>query len=201
MWAALWVGAALLDLLPGNRPASSLTAELSANATSVPAWLAELDHGLSRGTHVLGGGATALLVGLGLTIGLASLGKGTMRSLAVWSGIGLAGLFWAAGQSFGQLFSGQATDPNTGPLVILLGLAVISIPSSETRRQDVDTFEQRHVALPANATGSPSSPTGSSIGHAHQVNRPVATMLPEPSTTLTVRTDVADTGRTVTQDP
>ena len=32
--------------------------------------------------------------------------------------------FWVLGQAFGQVFTGMATDPDTGPLLVLLALAV-----------------------------------------------------------------------------
>jgi hypothetical protein len=35
-----------------------------------------------------------------------------------------AATFWVLGQNIGQLYSGQATDPNTGPLIILMALAL-----------------------------------------------------------------------------
>ena len=196
------MGAAVLDLLPDNRPASSLAVELQTNATSVPAWLADFDRWLGRGTHLLGGGATALLVGLGLAIGLASLGNGTLRSLAIWSGIMLAGLFWAAGQSFGQLFSGQATDPGAGPLVMLLGLAALSARSPGPRRRGPGQARTPSYGC-RQAHDGPSLGVreATPAGDESQVNRPVATTLPDPSTTLTARTVVAATGRAATQEP
>jgi hypothetical protein len=67
----------------------------------------------------------ALVVAVELGIGLIALSRSRFRTAAVWAGIGLTGLYWAVGQSFGELFNGQATDPEAGPLVILLGLTVI----------------------------------------------------------------------------
>ena len=59
-----------------------------------------------------------------LAIGVLALIHGTLRLVALSTGIAVAGLYWAVGQNSGQLFSGQATDPSTGPLVIVLALAV-----------------------------------------------------------------------------
>jgi hypothetical protein len=37
---------------------------------------------------------------------------------------GLAAAFiWVAGEHFGSLFSGSTTDPNTGPLLLLIAAA------------------------------------------------------------------------------
>ena len=126
VWAVLWVGAGLVDLLPGNHPASAFPAQLSANSSSVPAWLGDVDRWLGSGVHALGGGATALVVGVELAIGLASLGRRPIRTVAIGGGIVLAAVYWGAGESFGMLFSGQATDPNTGPLLMVIGLAALA---------------------------------------------------------------------------
>jgi hypothetical protein len=37
----------------------------------------------------------------------------------------LAGFFWISGQGLGGIFTGSGTDPNTGPLIILLALAMV----------------------------------------------------------------------------
>ena len=39
-------------------------------------------------------------------------------------GVAMALDFWVLGQAFGQVFTGMATDPDTGPLLVLLALAV-----------------------------------------------------------------------------
>ena len=37
----------------------------------------------------------------------------------------MAGLFWVSGQGLGGIFTGSGTDPNTGPLIILLAFAMV----------------------------------------------------------------------------
>lgn len=59
-------------------------------------------------------------------IGLGALAKGAWRTVAIWGGIALSAIFWAVGQNFGTFYSGIATDPNSGPLIVLLGLAVLA---------------------------------------------------------------------------
>jgi hypothetical protein len=94
----------------------------------VSPWLADLDHWVAGAVHGAGAGSGVLLVAaqlaLGLlALGLLALGRGRLQRAALWSGMALALVYWAGGQSFGQLFSGQATDPSTGPLLVLMGLA------------------------------------------------------------------------------
>jgi copper(I)-binding protein len=48
-----------------------------------------------------------------------------LRLVAAWTGIVLSVLFWVFGQGLGNLGSGQSTDPNSGPLLVLLAVALI----------------------------------------------------------------------------
>ena len=122
-WAALWLGYAVLSLLPGNGSSSAIEGQLSSSASTVSPWLADLDHWVADAVHGAGAGSGVLLVAAQLSIGLLALGSGRLQRAALWSGMALALAYWAGGQSFGQLFSGQATDPSTGPLLVLMGLA------------------------------------------------------------------------------
>jgi len=126
VWAALWIGFAVLDVLPGNGSSSGIERDLSSSASTVSPWLADLDRGMTHVVHGSGSGIGVFLVVAQLSIGLLALGRGRLQRAALWTGIALALLYWAGGQSFGQLFSGQATDPSTGPLLALVGLAGLS---------------------------------------------------------------------------
>ncbi|MGN6330054.1 MAG: hypothetical protein ACTHOD_00175 [Motilibacteraceae bacterium] len=71
-----------------------------------------------------------LLVVLMAAVAVLALRPGPARGVSVALGCLLAAGFWAFGQTFGQLLSGQATDLNTGPLLILLGLAAAAAPTA-----------------------------------------------------------------------
>ncbi len=146
LWAVLWVGAAVLDLLPGNRPSSTFSSQLAANAAAVPGWLARIDDAVGHGVHGLGATATLVVVGLELAIGLVALGRRPASSVAIIAGMVLAALYWAVGQSFGQLFGGQATDPSTGPLLLLVGLAALGA-SQRTRPAVAAGLSPRETGL------------------------------------------------------
>jgi hypothetical protein len=148
-WSALWLGFAALNILPDNLAPSATVDQLRANAVGVPAWLAELDRGTASVVHALGPAGVALVVTLEFAIGLFSLGRGRSRLVALWGGLALSAVFWMIGQSFGLLFSGQATDPNSGPLLIVLGLAAVGA----TRRE------------PAILEHPVAAPVGIRIGH------------------------------------
>jgi hypothetical protein len=126
-WALLWIGFALLSALPANASVHAISSQLTSNASTVPSWLGSVDRGLASFVHRSGTGFAVGTVIAELAIAVLALGRGKLRTVSLWTGIVLAGIYWASGQSFGQLFSGQATDPSTGPLLIVLGLAALGV--------------------------------------------------------------------------
>ena len=73
------------------------------------------------------GGTPALVITAVFTaaFGFAAAGvlfPATTRAALITAAIAAA-LLWAAGENYGAIFSGMATDPNSGPLLVLLALA------------------------------------------------------------------------------
>ena len=98
-WLVLWGGLAVLIL---RAPASA--APLTA----------------AGGTR-----AALITIGLAVAFGLAAAGllaPATVRP-AVLIAAATAAFIWVAGEHFGSLFSGSATDPNSGPLLLLAAAA------------------------------------------------------------------------------
>lgn len=98
-WFALWASmAALMLLAPAS--SSSLTAS---------------------------GGSRAGAVTIGLTAAFALAAAGVLIPATARPALALAivaaAIIWGAGEHFGGLLSGSATDPNSGPLLILLAAA------------------------------------------------------------------------------
>jgi len=63
-------------------------------------------------------------------IGVGGLAERPWRKAAAVAGAVVATTFWVLGQNIGQLYSGQATDPNTGPVIVLMALALIGPTAS-----------------------------------------------------------------------
>jgi hypothetical protein len=124
-WAALWLGAAVLQLLPGRDTNASIAMSLAMNASGAPSWFAPI--GAHLAALVPGSGVSIVvdLVVLQAFAGVGALGASRVRLAAVTVGCGLSLVYWVAGQGMGQPWSGLATDPGTAPLVVLLGFAVL----------------------------------------------------------------------------
>ena len=63
----------------------------------------------------------------------------------------LAAFFWVSGQGLGGIFTGSGTDPNTGPLIILLALAMVPavLPDPATWRSPFTIALSRYPVLVA----------------------------------------------------
>jgi hypothetical protein len=124
-WAVLWVGAAAYQLLPGQDSGTAVAGALTGGAGGAPGWLAHLDGSLGQWAGRNGSVTVYGLATLELLIGVLALVRKT-RFWALAVGLVLAVTIWITAQDVGQLYSGQATDPNSAPLIVLMAVALIS---------------------------------------------------------------------------
>jgi hypothetical protein len=133
VWAIVWGGMGALWLLPANRAGGSVSGAISGAVTGEPSWLAHVQLSVA---HAIGNGGGSVAVAgaaLSLVIGLGPL-LSRHTTVFLVAGAALALDYWMFGEAFGQPFSGIATDPNTGPLLALLALALY--PNPAPARQD-----------------------------------------------------------------
>ena len=69
--------------------------------------------------------AVTVLVAAYALIGLAPLYRRTI-AVGAAAGLLLALAIWVIGQNFGALYTGQATDPNTAPLIAVMAVALLA---------------------------------------------------------------------------
>ncbi|MDA8392405.1 MAG: hypothetical protein M0Z87_06315 [Actinomycetota bacterium] len=98
---------------------------MEASSTS-PRWLANWDRSAAASVHHAGSGLILVVVFAQLAVGLTALKRGWPRLVAGWAGLGIGLAQWVLGQGMGQLYSGQATDPNTGVPVLILAVALLA---------------------------------------------------------------------------
>jgi hypothetical protein len=117
-WLTLWACFGWYLLLPGNRAPGGVSRIFSGAAASDPGWLKPAASSLAGLTA---GHGLAVSIMLYVLCGLTALGifsARTTRPALVLAGL-LGLVFWVA-EGFGGLSTGRATDPNSGPLLILL---------------------------------------------------------------------------------
>jgi hypothetical protein len=123
IWAVTWVGMGILWLLPANRSGGTISGAISGAVTGEPGWLAHVQLAVAHALASGGGSVAVVCAGLSFVIGLGPL---VSRHTTVFlvAGAALALDYWVFGEAFGGVFTGLGTDPNTGPLLVLLALAV-----------------------------------------------------------------------------
>jgi hypothetical protein len=119
-WLLLWGSQAYFALLPANDSPSALHGMLADMADGEPHPIAALDRQLARlvAHHGVGPGLGALFAICALAVLVPPRFAKPLYSLAMI----LALMTWV-GQDFGEILTGQGTDPNSGPLLFLLALA------------------------------------------------------------------------------
>jgi hypothetical protein len=123
MWLGLWGGLAGFALEGVNQSPQGLHDMVAGMAVGQPTWLAAIgNHAAVLLAH------RGVAVSIGVAIVLAAIaasvfGPPAMQRFAVVLAVLLAATIWLVAQALGGLFGGQGTDPNTGPLLIVLALA------------------------------------------------------------------------------
>jgi hypothetical protein len=137
-WCGLWLLGAGLQLIDGNNSSKSLTMMLRAAQSGAPGWVVRIDRALVQ-LHIPRW-TVAGVIAVYVLVAIWSLIPGWTRQLSLVIGISIALAGWLLFQGLGDLTSGQATDPNTGPLIVLLALAAAGAYSREINPQLVDEF-------------------------------------------------------------
>ena len=125
VWAGYWSLAAVLFLLPANRTRTSVQSAISGMSSVVPGWYGHFLNSLANLFSTTGTQTAWILAAVSVAIGLGPL---VVRRPGWFLAAGalLSLLMWIAAQGLvGNVFSGSDTDPNTGPLVILLAAAMV----------------------------------------------------------------------------
>jgi hypothetical protein len=121
-WLVLWGSLAYLAVQPGVWSAAAMRGTFTGLASGEPHWLAAMNNAFAAAF-----GQHATVVSIALTTAFALAGAGilwpaTARPALVLAAA-LAVFIWVAGEDFGGILTGHATDPNSGPLLVLLAAA------------------------------------------------------------------------------
>ena len=122
LWLVLWASLAFFALQPASRAPRAISGMIAGMASGQPGWLAWID---SHAASALG--SHGLIASIVLAAALAAVAAGPylptrLARAAVVLAIVLAVLIWLA-EGLGGVFTGAGTDPNSGPLLVLLAVA------------------------------------------------------------------------------
>jgi hypothetical protein len=163
LWLVLWGSFSYYLLLPDNRSPDAI-AGLFAVTDGQPGWIVSIMNGLSSLTGQRGLEISAVFAVLCALVACGVFAQPTVRpTLAVATALGL--LFWIA-EGLGAIFTGQGTDPSTGPLLILLAACFWPRSTADTERGPASSTKrwarlrrrsrQRRATAPARWDGSAS---------------------------------------------
>jgi hypothetical protein len=117
LWLVLWGSFSYYLLLPDNRSSGSVSGIFSVT-DGQPGWITSIMNGLSGLADQRG-----VEISISLAVLCAVVAGGVFAALVIRPTLILAMalglLFWIT-EGLGGIFTGQGTDPNTGPLLILL---------------------------------------------------------------------------------
>jgi hypothetical protein len=125
LWAALWIVMAWLWLLAANSSANATKSML----TSVPSGIHALDsvqNSLASASSGHGLVIALVLAVLSAAIGLAVAAEWHPRGFLI-AAIALNVVYSVIPQALGGIFAGGATDPNSGPLFVLLACVMLGV--------------------------------------------------------------------------
>jgi hypothetical protein len=125
MWASLWIVMAWLWLLAPNSSAGATSGALTATDSGI-GWLSSIQTHLANAATGDGLVIALILAGLSAAIGIAVF-AGWRARLFLALAILLNLAYWIVPQGLGGIFAGGATDPNAGPLFMLLAYAMYPV--------------------------------------------------------------------------
>jgi hypothetical protein len=146
LWLVLWLSEAYFALIPANRAPQAVSAMIASMESGEPGWLAAIERG---GAALVDNHGLAASVGLAVALVGIAIGVYLPRPLAratLVLAILVALVIWIVAQALGGILASGATDPNSGPLLVLLALAYWPAGTMVGRRRAA-------AVLPAEAEG------------------------------------------------
>ena len=141
-WLLLWGSSAYFLLQAQVRAPGHLSSTIAGMTGGEPGWLASIDRSAAYAVGSSGGVVSVVLAITFLLVGLAvSIPAATRPALAL--AIMSAAAIWVLTENVGGIFTGTGTDPNTGPLLILLAAA--HWPSEPQRQETPERQPTRMV--------------------------------------------------------
>ncbi len=121
IWAVVWGLLALLAVVGAGRSPQTLH-DLVAAYTGQPGWLARIDRATASMFLHHGTTAAILLAAVCAVVAVGVYLPRQFTKVTLVLGIVTFVFIWVATENFGGILAGGATDPNSGPLVIILAL-------------------------------------------------------------------------------
>jgi hypothetical protein len=123
LWLLLWLSMAYFAVTPASRAPAAVSSMIGGMADGQPGWLGSLIRGAAS---LVTGADLAASVVLAVALIVIAAGvclPGPVARATLLLAIVVALVIWVLAEAFGMILAGGATDPNSGPLLVLLALA------------------------------------------------------------------------------
>jgi hypothetical protein len=123
LWLVFWLSQAYFALTPDNRAPEAVSGMIADMNSGEPGWLAALMRGAASLTAHQGLAASAALAVAFVLIAVGVYLPPPLARATLVLAIVVSAVIWVFAQALGGILASGATDPNSGPLLILLALA------------------------------------------------------------------------------
>ncbi|MGH9017129.1 MAG: hypothetical protein ACRDY1_05205, partial [Acidimicrobiales bacterium] len=123
VWAVVWSALAYFALTGSGRSPQGVRDLIESESVGEPGWLVAIDRRSGSLVSHEGLAVAVVLAAVCALIGLGIYLPDPFPRSVVAAAVVVAVVVWVVGQNFGMLFPGSATDPDSGPLLILVALA------------------------------------------------------------------------------
>jgi hypothetical protein len=145
VWSVLWLGFAAESVQAANRAPSALHDLVSGMQDGEPGWLRSLDRAAANTLAGHGAGVSIALAVCCVLIAASVWAGDRATRIGLGLSVVLAALIWVVGENLGEIATGEATDPNTGPMLVLLAAAYWPLRRNPVTLPDRD-LTQRQLA-------------------------------------------------------
>jgi hypothetical protein len=148
LWLVLWLSFAYFALLPANRAPQAINGMIASMNSGEPGWLAAILRGAAS---LVAGQGLATSIALAVACALVAVGVYLPRPAAAAApalAIVMAVVIWVAAEALGGILASGATDPNSGPLLVLLALAywpARALPARPAGRPSASAVAERDL--------------------------------------------------------
>jgi hypothetical protein len=122
LWAVLWLSLAYFALTPANRAPQGVNGMIASMESGEPGWVNSLMRGAASLTSGQGLATSIVLAVALVVIALGVYLPAPAAQAVLVFAIVVSAVIWVFAQAFGGIMAGGATDPNSGPLLMLLAL-------------------------------------------------------------------------------
>jgi hypothetical protein len=120
IWAATWAVLAILSVVGSGRSPEALHDLVADLSGGQPAWLLRIDHWVEAVLLHDGTSVAVLFALFCLVVAVSVYAHPKITQVVLAAALVTVACIWVAVQDVGGIFLGGATDPNSGPLLILL---------------------------------------------------------------------------------